>query len=53
MNVSMRPERIEPLDAEGAEMALVHGDHHQLACLGHSRNAKEIGSPWHAKKAIL
>jgi hypothetical protein len=49
----MRPERIERFDAEWAEMALVHGDHHQFARFGHSSNGEEIGSPWRAKKAIL
>jgi hypothetical protein len=49
---SKRRERIERFDAERVEMSLVHGDH-KFARLGHSRNGKEIGSPWRAKKAIL
>jgi hypothetical protein len=50
--VSRRRERIERFDAERVEMPLVHGDHHQFAHFGHSRNRKEIGRPGCAKKSF-
>ena len=53
MKVPRRRERIDRFDAERVEMSLVHGDHHQFARFGHSRNGKEIGGPGRAKNDIL